>query len=172
MLAGVDQIHHSPSDTAADEDLALEILRRGQVCVPTLSIMKALATGGGPFFPKGDYEASRETVRRYHRSQMPILVGTDANNAIAAVPFGKSMHGEMELLIEAGLSPTEVLRSATSLAAKHWGLEDRGVIAPGKRADLVLVDGDPTGDIKATRKLKRVWVAGQEYKEALGGFDA
>jgi hypothetical protein len=66
----------------------------------------------------------------------------------------------LELLVNAGLTPAEALAAATSVPAKAFGLQDRGIIAPGKRADLVLVDGDPTSDIKATRKIEGVWKLG------------
>ena len=97
---------------------------------------------------------------------MPILAGTDAN-ASPGIPFsprhGESLHNELELLIEAGLSTSEALRAATVLPAQHFGLHDRGVIEPGRRADLVLIDGDPIADIRATRQIRRVWCAGVEH---------
>ena len=98
---------------------------------------------------------------------MPILAGTDAN-AGPGIPFsprhGESLHEELELLIEAGLSAVEALRAATVLPAHYFGLHDRGVIEPGRRADLVLIDGDPTADIRATRQIRRVWCAGVEHR--------
>jgi imidazolonepropionase-like amidohydrolase len=78
----------------------------------------------------------------------------------------------MELLVEAGLSTIQALQAATSLPAKYFGLTDRGVIAPGMRADLLLIDGDPIADIKATRKIKKVWLAGVEFTGAAGVFEA
>jgi imidazolonepropionase-like amidohydrolase len=62
--------------------------------------------------------------------------------------------------VGSGLTPAEALRGATSLAAGTFGLTDRGVIAPGRRADLVLVAGDPTQDIAATRNIRGVWIGG------------
>ena len=100
---------------------------------------------------------------------MPILAGTDAN-AGPGIPFsprhGESLHEELELLIDAGLSTVEALRAATVLPARHFGLHDRGVIEPGRRADLVLIDGDPIADIRATRLIRRVWCAGVEHRVA------
>jgi imidazolonepropionase-like amidohydrolase len=92
-----------------------------------------------------------------------ILAGTDANQAPfapASPPYGTSLHHELGLLVDAGLSPVDALRSATVLAARYWGLADRGVIAPGQRADLVLVDGDPLTDIGAVSQIMAVWCAG------------
>jgi hypothetical protein len=74
------------------------------------------------------------------------------------------LHGELELLVAAGLKPIEALRAATTLPAKAFRLEHRGSIAPGQRADLLLLDGDPTTDIKATRRIVGVWKNGQPLK--------
>jgi hypothetical protein len=90
---------------------------------------------------------------------VPILAGTDAINPGTA--HGASIHRELELLVEAGLSTAEALAAATSEPARAFGLADRGRIAPGARADLMLVDGDPTADIRATRKIAGVWKAGR-----------
>lgn len=170
MLAGVDQIHHISADHIVDDDLVRQVLQGKQICAPTLSILKCLSEGQGPPGLVRDFTAARESVRLYHQAKIPILAGSDSNNEIVYVPFGKTMHTELDLLVEAGLSPLEALQSATSLPAQHWGLEDRGMIAPGKRADLLLIEGDPITDITATRNIRRVWVAGQEYSAALGSF--
>jgi imidazolonepropionase-like amidohydrolase len=62
----------------------------------------------------------------------------------------------------AGLRPVEALRAATANAADAFRLSDRGRIIEGQRADLVLVRGDPTADILATRDIMRVWRSGVE----------
>jgi imidazolonepropionase-like amidohydrolase len=77
-------------------------------------------------------------------------------------PYGESMHDELALLVDAGLSTAEALRAATSTAAHAFSLDDRGAITPGLRADLVLVDGDPLTDIAAARRVLRVWCGGIE----------
>lgn len=70
------------------------------------------------------------------------------------------MHRELALLTEAGLSDEEALAAATSVPARHFGLADRGHVAPGRRADLLLVDGDPTRDIAAIAAIAEVWRRG------------
>ncbi len=70
------------------------------------------------------------------------------------------------LLVRSGFSPQEALASATSVPAAAFHLDDRGVIAPGKRADLVLVSGDPTQEITATRDIISVWKLGVEDDRA------
>jgi len=67
----------------------------------------------------------------------------------------------MKLLVAAGLSPLEALTAATSASASAFRLSDRGRIAVGLRADLVLVEGDPTRDIRATRRIAGIWLLGK-----------
>jgi hypothetical protein len=104
------------------------------------------------------YAAAEETIRQLRAAGVPILAGTDAPNPGTA--YGSAMHRELELLVDAGLSPTAALAAATSVPARTFGLDDRGRIAEGLRADLLLVDGDPTQDILATRAIAGVWKAG------------
>jgi imidazolonepropionase-like amidohydrolase len=117
----------------------------------------------GNFFLGLKYSAAKESVTRLHKAGVPILAGTDANQSpMAAVKRGEALRRELELLVDAGLSNEEALRAATNLAAEWFWLGDRGVIAVGKRADMVLVGGNPADDIAATKNVKRVWIAGEE----------
>jgi imidazolonepropionase-like amidohydrolase len=107
-------------------------------------------------------EGTKEAVRQLVRAGVPVLTGTDAPSP--GHSYGASVHGEMELLDGTGLTPVQALTAATSAPARAFRLTDRGVIAAGKRADLVLVDGDPTRDITATRRIVSVWKRGVEAK--------
>jgi len=109
---------------------------------------------------KLDPQNALAAVRQLAKAGVPILAGTDAPNPGTA--HGASIHRELELLVSAGLSPTAALAAATATPARIFGLKDRGRIAPGLRADLVLVKGDPTQDITATRDVQRIWKAGHE----------
>jgi imidazolonepropionase-like amidohydrolase len=111
--------------------------------------------------PRGNLERQMAATRDLHEAGAVLLVGTDANRDNPAA-FGISLHRELELLTEAGLNPVEVLIAATANAADAFRLEDRGRIVPGRRADMVLVGGDPTSDILATRDILRVWKGGIE----------
>lgn len=104
------------------------------------------------------FEHAQENVRLLHAAGIPILAGTDAGNPGTA--HGASLHEELALLTQAGLTPTQALSAATGLTAAKFALHDRGRIAPGLRADLVLVDGDPTRDITTTRAIVAVWKNG------------
>ncbi len=165
--AGADVLTHAPIDRpVTDEDVA-RALADHRVISPTLAMMEAIvAAVGRPGAPGPSYEAARDSVAALHRAGVPILAGSDANDAPgvpARPPFGDSLHHELELLTGAGLSSVEALRAATVVPARYFGLTDRGVIAPGRRADLLLVSGDPVADIRATRAVERVWCAGVEY---------
>ncbi|MFY9767723.1 MAG: amidohydrolase family protein [Mycobacterium sp.] len=175
LLAGVDMITHAPLDRPLTESTTARLLAQGCVSIPTLTMMKgvvdriaAVAASQPEGVPAAgpSYESARDSVAELRRAGVPILAGTDAN-AGPGIPFsprhGESLHDELELLIEAGLSNVEALRAATVLPAQHFGLHDRGVIEPGRRADLVLIDGDPIADIRATRQIRRVWCAGVEH---------
>ncbi len=169
--AGVDILTHAPIDASVDDNLASSIAKRGIVSVPTLIMMRAVAsiaerlpTHAGSSI---DYAHARSTVTAFRQAGVTILAGTDANQGTASpaqIPHGKALHDELGLLVEAGLTPVEALRSATVLPAEYFGFTDRGVIEPGRRADLLLVEGDPTQDIAATRAIRSVWVAGVQVR--------
>jgi imidazolonepropionase-like amidohydrolase len=116
--------------------------------------MRKQATMAFPPTKGASCEGTREAVRQLVRAGVPVLTGTDAPSP--GQSYGASVHGELELLVGAGLTPVQALTAATSAPAHAFRLTDRGVIAPGKRADLVLVDGDPTRDITATRRIVSV----------------
>jgi imidazolonepropionase-like amidohydrolase len=100
----------------------------------------------------------RQIIAALRDAGVPILAGTDAPNP--GTTHGASIHHEIELLAEAGLSPCEALASASSVPARCFDLRDRGRIAPGLRADLLLVRGDPTTNITAPRDIVGIWKAG------------
>jgi len=104
------------------------------------------------------YEAAVESIRQLKAAHAQILAGTDAPNP--GTMFGASMHGELELLVAAGLTPEEALRAATSAPADCFSLGDRGRVVAGKRADLLLVTGDPAKNITDTRNIVAVWKSG------------
>ena len=114
-------------------------------------------------YPQGSIEAVFASVAALHEAGVDILVGTDVS---VPVPFlggmahGASVHHELQLLVRAGLSPVEALRAATSVPARRFALDDRGRIAEGLRADLLLVDGDPTTTISDTLNTRGVWRRG------------
>ena len=184
---GVDGLAHLFFDNASDPDFGRLAERSGAFVIPTLAVLESMHgltdpdaliedPGLSPYispddvqmlsmdFPltcqKGAYAAEERAIAQLAGAEVPILAGTDAPNP--GTTFGVSLHRELELLVKAGLSPQAALRSATSVPANIFGLEDRGLIRQGMMADLVLVEGDPTRDIKHTRQIVEVWRAGRK----------
>lgn len=160
VRAGADVVTHVPRDGVLDAGTTSRMAEQGQVAVPTLTMMAALTTKVGA----EGYAFSRDSVSALYAAGVPVLAGTDAFSA-PMLPFpvvqGSSLHEELALLVEAGLSAQDALRAATGLPARYFGLDDRGAVREGLRADVVLVDGDPTRDITATAKIRGVWAAGE-----------
>jgi imidazolonepropionase-like amidohydrolase len=106
------------------------------------------------------FQGQLDLVAAMHRAGVKLLAGTDTPN-----PFvypGESLHDELELLVKAGLSPIEALQCATLRPAEYLGMTGRlGSVAPGKFADLVLLDADPLAEIANTRRIAAVILGGQ-----------
>jgi imidazolonepropionase-like amidohydrolase len=101
-------------------------------------------------------------VGEMHEAGVPILAGSDFHPTLAFTFPGFGLHEELELLVEAGLSPAEALRAATLNPALYLGTTDSlGTIAPGMAADLVLLDGNPLEDIRNTQSIRGVSVGGR-----------
>ncbi|WP_245721760.1 amidohydrolase family protein [Nocardia crassostreae] len=163
---GVDVVTHVPLDGVVPAEVIRLLADRGLTVVPTLVMMEGIAAAVGA--PEA-FDGCLATVRALHEAGVPVLAGTDANaqpGVLFQPPHGAAIHRELELLVAAGLTPAEALRAATLLPAEHFGLPDRGLIEPGLRADLVLLDGDPLTDIRATRRITRVWCEGVEHDVA------
>jgi imidazolonepropionase-like amidohydrolase len=198
---GADGLAHLFADKSPDADFAKLVAEHHAFVVPTLTVLASVSgqSGGNalasdaniaPYLSKFDkaqllrtypgafdlhYTAAEETIRQLKSLAVPILAGTDCPNP--GTTHGASLHQELEFLVHAGLTPTEALVAATSVPARCFHLEDRGQIVVGKRADLVLVDGDPTTDIKATRQITKVWKQGVElnraaFREKIGAVSA
>lgn len=187
---GADGLVHVFADAAIDDELIANMKTKGVFVIPTLSIIASAADRGfgagflqdenlQPYLSKmqldglavsmgGGRDLSHwfnldiafENVRLLHEAGIPVLAGSDAPNPGTA--YGVSMHGELELLVKAGLSPSEALKAATAASARAFDLNGRGVIAEGARADLLLVNGDPTTDILAVRSIDRIFKNGFE----------
>jgi imidazolonepropionase-like amidohydrolase len=190
--AGADGLVHVFTDAVADEAFVASMRDRRAFVVPTLSVVASMAGGGegralaadpriAPLLTaeqrgslSADFGAASperlqralDSVRRLHAAGVDILAGSDAPNPGTA--HGASVHHELDLLVRAGLTPAEALAAATSVPARRFGIADRGRIAEGLRADLVLVDGDPLQDIAATRAIAAVWKNGHRVERDAG----
>lgn len=105
---------------------------------------------------------AQENLRILLGSGVPIAFGTDSGPA-GRFP-GYFEHVEFFLMVEAGVTPREALLSATSVAAGCLGLDELGTLEPGKWADFVVLADDPLEDIRATRSVRNVYIAGNEVK--------
>ena len=106
-------------------------------------------------FVKWRYEREVETVGLMRDAGISLLAGSDVRNPYCMPGFG--LQDELALLVQAGLSPAEALRTATLNPARFLGREaDMGTIARGKIADLVLLDGNPLADIHSTTRINAV----------------
>jgi imidazolonepropionase-like amidohydrolase len=188
LRVGVDGLTHIFLDRAPDDEIVGAIAKADVWVIPCLVLNRSIIGTTGEdlasdkrvsarlpenwltalrssfsTYGDGDYGWSEQTVNALHQAGVTILAGTDAAGAdvkYGGLAQGASLHHELQLLVEAGLSPIESLRAATSGPARHFGLEDRGVIKPGRRADLLLVDGDPTINIADTLAARAVWRRG------------
>ncbi len=139
--------------------------RMGPYVAPRI---RELWTRDLPEIARLDFAGALRSTRALHEAGIPILAGTDAAVGIPTqdspawwvAGHGIALHHELALLVQAGLTPSQVLAAATSLPARCFGLADRGRIVSGLRADLLLVGGDPTREITATREIIGIWRSG------------
>ena len=126
--------------------------------VPTLTMYRRgpMTTGAA----KREYALIEQIVKHMQRAGVPMMAGTDTGDP--GTRPGDELHRELELLVEAGLTPLEALRSATLAPARYLdALDSLGSIEKGKLADIVLLDANPLEDIRNTRKIAGVFVRGR-----------
>ena len=117
-------------------------------------------SGGRLAVYRESWQRMMELFGRLHAAGVPLVAGTDSL-------AGFMLHRELELYVKAGIPPGEAVRIATENGARYAGvLSDRGTIERGKRADLILVDGDPTANISDIRKVSYVLKDGVGYAPA------
>lgn len=147
------------------EDMALYETRE----VPTLvALQRQLKKGiseDGVDVALSEYDKLRSLIPIMRKAGVRFMTGTDAGEIHSTV--GLDLHREMELLVEAGLTPLEALRSATIEPARFLGAESTlGSIEAGRYADLVLLDANPLKDIRNTQKIDAVFVQGHYLSRA------
>jgi imidazolonepropionase-like amidohydrolase len=127
-------------------------LRARQLAAPDLAARKAAV------------QQTYRFIRAMSEAGVRILTGSDTGAELSPVPFGGGTHREIEMLVEAGLTPLAAIRAATFDAARvlaRTADPDYGALRPGKAADLVLLDADPTADIRNLSRIHKVMRAGQ-----------
>jgi imidazolonepropionase-like amidohydrolase len=186
--AGVDVIAHGIGDAAVDDELIAILKQNKTTYVPTLAVYERktsahsqratplLEADAREIVSKGPRSSiSSETqnararrwqflmgsVKRLHEAGIPVGVGTDAG--MPGTYHGCSTWRELELLVEAGFTPLDAIAAATGISARALGVDrDRGTIAAGRLADLVLLRGNPDQRIEDIEKTARVFLGGVE----------
>lgn len=131
------------------QDVIELIVKSGVVVTPTLAMGER---------PGRDMTPQMSTLRRIIDGGGRIQAGTDS----PFIPHAEALHRELEIYVEAGLTPAKALRTATSESAAAMGAEDQiGSIAVGMMADLLLVEGDPLANISAIRQVEMVFQGGE-----------
>jgi imidazolonepropionase-like amidohydrolase len=164
----VDVITHSLQDRLLDADAVAIIKAGGTSDTPTLAVYEPVKPGQparDPQDPKNKlafqkFEDALSNAKTLHDAGVIIALGTDAG--MPGTPHGVSTLHEMELMVRAGMTPAEALIAGTAKSAKVINqLADRGTIEVGKRADLVLIKGEPWKTISDVRKTDRVFIDGK-----------
>lgn len=188
----IDGLVHIFADKLVSEELVNLAKSKGIFIIPTLAVIASadgqglgqlvvensnvapylstqqrstLETSFGVDIPGFEFEIAKQNVALFHAAGVPILSGSDAPNPGTA--YGISALHEIVLLVEAGLSPVEALAAASSQTAKIFGLDRRGKIKVGARADMVLVEGNLRNNITALYNIKSVYKNGFEIKRSL-----
>ena len=161
VRAGVASIEHG--SMLDDEAIAL-MKERGTFLVPTTYLADRINLAVLPPLVRRKAETVLPLMRESHRKAIAagvkIAFGTDA----AVYPHGENAK-EFAAYVKLGMTPLAALRTATTMAAELLGKDDRGVIAPGKLADLIAVPGDPLQDITATERVNWVMLGGSVIKD-------
>jgi imidazolonepropionase-like amidohydrolase len=148
LEAGVDGLEHMGQVFAGWPDSMLALLVERNVSItPTLTVQEL-------YLPRLINQQLQQRVKEFHDAGGRVVVGSDAG--MPGVPFGASVHQELELLVRSGLTPREALKAATSEAARVLGTERIGAIAPGYAADVLVVKGNPLLEIQHIRNVALV----------------
>jgi imidazolonepropionase-like amidohydrolase len=168
--AKVDVIVHSLQDRPVDQETIDLMLASGTAYAPTLAVYEPVKPGqsppddlNNPRFVQSNakFQYALQNTKAFHDAGILIALGTDAG--MPGTLHGFSTLHEMELMVQAGLTPVEALMVGTANSARAMGvLDDRGTIEVGKRADLVLLDGAPWTNISDVRKTERVFIDGRQ----------
>jgi imidazolonepropionase-like amidohydrolase len=197
VAAGIDILVHSIDDRPIDRELLAQMRDRGTLYITTLDVMEGyhevlgrqvrltgieranadprviasfddlarLFPGYRPRHSLPDNHVVFENLVRVQRVGITVAAGSDAGNI--GTLHGPALHRELELMVEAGLSPAETLIAATRGGADVMGhRNDLGTLEPGKLADLVILDANPLTQIQNTRRIAWIVKGGRLYKSA------
>jgi imidazolonepropionase-like amidohydrolase len=158
LRAGIDSIEHG---FYLDDEAVELFLETGAYLVPTLVAVEGIVVNGTAagipdwIVRKAESESGhhRDSFEKAVAAGIRIAAGTDAGTPFN--PHG-NLPRELELMVEFGMTPTQAIVATTAAAAANLGLDDRGAVEAGKRADLVLLGSDPFADVSAVRDVRLV----------------
>ena len=138
--AGVDSLEHGVVVKSPVSETVVEMLREaGVFYIPTLQVFRAAEAR----------ERAMANLKQLSEAGVKIVLGTDT---VGSTPAGANTISEAERMVEAGMSPAQVIQAATRTAAEHLGRgDDLGTLETGKLADLIIVEGDPLENISVLR---------------------
>ncbi|PHH68885.1 hypothetical protein CDD80_7167 [Ophiocordyceps camponoti-rufipedis] len=167
VQSGCDLVTPAPLDGLLSNDLVAAMARSGIGVIPTLAFLRRAVVGG--HMAQVAYDNALAAVRTLHGAGVGICAGSSSKPSEGpgdvTIGHGSGLMEELELLkADAGMSCDELLRAATSTPAKVFRFADRGVLAEGRRADMVLVRGSPLNDAALADRILKVWVGGVEVE--------
>ena len=167
--SGVDVIAHSLQDRLLDPDTVTAIKASGLFYAPTLAVYEPVKPGekppADPDSPRNQQSRRKfgyalSNAKTLFDAGVPVALGTDAG--MPGTPHGAASLRELELLVQAGLTPSQALIAGTATSARAMNLlADRGTLEAGKRADFILIPGKPWETIGDVRKVERVFIDGK-----------
>jgi imidazolonepropionase-like amidohydrolase len=170
VLAGVDCVEHGYQ---LDEEAVALMAEHGTYYVPTMFVTQyerfMIESGMQPYQiekAKGGAKRHLDGFRMALEAGVTIAAGADSN------PIRENGFVEIEMLVQSGMTPAQALRAATVTAADLCGADDTGCLEPGKRADILIIDGDPLAEISNLRQTRAVLQAGQLVCDHTGRFQA
>jgi imidazolonepropionase-like amidohydrolase len=193
VRAGADILVHSIENEPVDDEFIALLKERGTILIPAITVYEGYGEvlSGNPQLTDADracgdpeviaswaelppdkkrdparaqrvVPTAKQNLKRLHDAGVKIAAGTDAGNI--GTLHGSAMHREFELMSEAGLTPMQILVSATTTAAQVFSSKpEQGTLTTGKLADLVVLDADPLADIRNARKVRYVMKGGHLY---------
>ena len=187
IKAGANGVVHSFMDEVADDEFIQLMKVNDAFMIPTLSVEASISQLFEPKkllddthvidyisrqqkqqlkatfpefgIPKDAFGRALESVKKLSQAGISILAGTDAPNP--GTTHGLSIHQELDLLIQAGLTHQQAIHSATGAARKYFPIGMRGTLKTGALASMILVDGNPFMDINQTRNIMKIWKNGK-----------
>ncbi|MEP5611279.1 MAG: amidohydrolase family protein [Cyclobacteriaceae bacterium] len=165
VTKNIDGLVHLWKDSLMRDSFVAEAKTRETFVIPTLTTLQGVIN----YYAEIEREYTGlslaillSEVKKLSQAGILLLAGTDAPNV--NLDYGSSLHAEMELFVEAGLTPVEALKTATSNVNAAFSLENFGTIKVGQAANFNLIDGDPTTDITDSKNIVGIWAEGKKIK--------